>query len=89
MATFYASLAYWYAFTMSFVGFILFVYLALKEASSKARPGLEGLPDAGELAQKFGKAGPAASALACSVLFMVIGTAIGLALDKVKINPFW
>ena len=49
----------------------------------------DGLPNVGDIAEKFSKAGASSSALACSVLFMLIATAIGLALDKLKINPFW
>lgn len=90
MATFYASIAFWYAMIMSLFGFILFAHIELKKLKGPSRGGgLESLPDVGDMAEKFGNAGAGASALACSVLFMLIGTAIALALDKVKINPFW
>ena len=74
---------------MSLIGFILFGVLTLRSAKKPSGGGLESVPDAGAMASKFKEAGPAASALACSVLFMIIGTAIGLALDGLKINPFW
>jgi hypothetical protein len=90
MATFYASFAFWYAMVMSFCGFVIFAIIEFRKLrSSKAGGGLESLPDVGDMANKFKDAGASASALACSVLFMLIGTAIALALDKVKINPFW
>lgn len=88
---FYSLIAFWYALIMSAVGFVLFCYLELR-AERRVRnveQKREGLPNVGEMAERFGKAGASSSALACSVLFMLIATAIALALDKLKINPFW
>lgn len=88
---FYALIAFWYALGMSALGFALFCYLELR-AESRLRnieQRRDALPNVGEIAEKFSKAGASSSALACSVLFMLIATAIALGLDKLKINPFW
>ena len=88
---YYALIAFWYALVMSAIGFILFCYLELRaeNRSREIEMRRDGLPNVGEIAEKFSKAGASSSALACSVLFMLIATAIALALDKLKINPFW
>lgn len=82
----FTELAFYCTILMSFMCFFVFCFLAWSEVRQKQLNArgkhYESLPDAGDLAVKFGTAGLAPSSLACAVVFMVIATAIALTLDE-------
>jgi hypothetical protein len=90
---FFAIVAFWSSLGMSFSCFVLFCYLALAEIAlrrreaSRSKHQYESIGATGELAEKFAKAGYAPSALACSVVFLLMATSIALTLDKLSILP--
>jgi len=90
---FYVVVSFWLSLGLSLSSFILFVYLALADSfmrqreANRSRSYQESVGAAGDLAEKFAKAGFASSALAYSVVFALMATSIALALDKLSILP--
>jgi hypothetical protein len=95
MAIKVSHITYGFLMLMSGFCFWLFARIALAELAAKlaalkkpgepVQPGLESLPQVGDLAEKFSKSGLASSALACSVLFALLAASIGIAIDDLKI----
>ncbi|MEQ1714728.1 MAG: hypothetical protein ABL907_01870 [Hyphomicrobium sp.] len=90
---YYSPITFYFVLGMAIACFILFAYIAISDAVAKRREvsrtprNLESMTQVGDLAEKFYKSGHGPSALACAVLFVLIGTGIALALDKLTILP--
>lgn len=90
---YYVVISFWLSLGLSLSCFLLFVYLALADSAMRRREANrsrgynESAAAAGDLAEKFAKAGHAPSALACAVVFALLATSIALALDKISILP--
>ncbi|MEQ1695119.1 MAG: hypothetical protein ABL901_04685 [Hyphomicrobiaceae bacterium] len=90
---FYVIVSFWLSLGLSLSSFTLFVYLALADSfmrqreANRSRGYHESVGAAGDLAEKFSRAGFASSALAYSVVFALLATSIALALDKLSILP--
>lgn len=87
----HAAVVFWFALGMSTASFLLFCYVAIVELRLRRRQieqgarNLESMGKVGDLAEKFARSGVAASTLACTVFFMLMGTIIGLTLDQLSI----
>jgi Flp pilus assembly protein TadB len=83
------SITYWVAISMCIASFGLFWYMVVKEFKRRTQGSLEGMPNVGDMAERFSRAGPAPSALACSVLFLVLSMMLASAIEGRKLNPFF
>jgi predicted permease len=86
VASNYSVIAFYTTIVLAYLCFAAFCAIAWAEMRQKSREArgrhYESLPNPGDLAVKFASAGLAPSTLACAVVFMLIGTAIGLTLDN-------